>query len=143
MDRDIGDFSADAIIEAIEAKGVLEGELKGLYKSVSRPYDPNNMLDFQAELPNGRKVFVDHKAMRDFKKLAEEKGLEVGHFPSHESVAFNMGIDSVGQKTKHIPRDETGMLIQQPGFPYAESDVIHLFNFRAIKVKFRLLDKLF
>ena len=33
--------------------------------------------------------------MVDFNRLAEENGIEVGHFPSHETVAFNIGKDSV------------------------------------------------
>ena len=114
----------------IEAKGGLEAELKGMFQKLRRPDNPNNKLDFQAKLPDGTTVFVDHKQMIDFNRLAEEKGIEVGHFPSHETVAFKMGKDSVEQKGKHIPKHREGTPICIPGFPCSESDVIHLFNLK-------------
>ena len=88
-----------------------------MFQNLRRPENPNNKLDFQAELPDGTTIFLDHKEMVDFNRLAKEKGIEVGHFPSHETVAFNMGKDSVEQKGKHIPKDREGTPICIPGFP--------------------------
>lgn len=103
-----------------------------MFQKLRRPDNPNNKLDFQAKLPDGTTIFVDHKEMVDFNRLAEEKGIEVGHFPSHETVAFNMDKDSVEQKGKHIPKDREGTPICIPGFPCSASDVIHLFNLNHI-----------
>lgn len=104
------------------------GLVHSAYIFVLRPYDPENKLDFQAVLPDGRKVFINHKMMIDFKKLAKEKNVPVEDFPSHETVAFKMGKDSVKQKSKHIPVDD-GIIVQKPGFPYSPSEVYHIYNF--------------
>ena len=74
-------------------------------------------LGFQAELPNGKPIFVDHKGMIDFDILSKEKGIERSRLPSHESVAFNMGRDAIGQKGRHLRNDE---------LPTSRSDVLHL-----------------
>lgn len=66
--------------------------------------------------------------MVDFNRSAEKKGIEVGYFPSHETVAFNIGKDSIEQKGKYIPKDREGTPICIPGFSCSVSDVIHLFN---------------
>ena len=60
-------------------------------------------LDFVAQSTNsGKTIFIDHKQMIDFQALADTKGINVKHFPSHESVAFNMGKDSVKHKKKDL-----------------------------------------
>lgn len=46
--------------------------------------------------------------------------------------------DSVGQKTKHIPVED-GKLVQKSGFPYSQSDVVHLFNFNDLANKNEVL----
>lgn len=116
-----GQFDEKSIFEA---EGGLEAEVKGLFKNLRRPENPDVDLDFQAELvDSGKTVFVDHKGMIDFGSLSD-KGIDISGFPTHESVAFNMGKDSVAQKGRFIGVD--------PGIT-SESDVLHLYNFKKIR----------
>lgn len=74
-----------------EAKGCLELEASGIVKNLRRPDNPEVDLDFVAErVGSGETIFLDHKEMIDFASLAD-KGKDICTFPSHESVAFNMG----------------------------------------------------
>lgn len=62
--------------------------------------------------------------MEDFSSLEEEKGIDISHFPSHEYVAWQMGIDSVKQKEKHLGLEDG---------PTSSDEVIHLYDFDNIK----------
>ena len=53
-----------------------------------------------------------------------DKGIDISGFPSHESVAFNMGKDSVEQKGRFVGVDQG---------PTSRSDVAHLYNFKNIR----------
>ena len=107
-----------------ETEGGLEAEVKGLFKNLRRPENPDVDLDFQAELvDSGKTIFVDHKGMVDFGSLSD-KGVDISGFPSHESVAFNMGKDSVQQKRRFVGVDQG---------PTSKSDVVHLYNFKNIR----------
>lgn len=46
---------------------------------------------------SGETIFTDPKGLIDFGNLSD-KGIDISGFPSHESVAFKMGKDSVNQK---------------------------------------------
>jgi hypothetical protein len=61
--------------------------------------------------------------MIDFKSLSD-KGIDISGYPSHESVAFNMGKDSVEQKGKFIGMDQG---------PASMAEVVHLYNFENIR----------
>ena len=61
--------------------------------------------------------------MIDFESL-EDKGIDTSSYPTHESVAFNMGKDSVDQKERFIGLDEG---------PKSIDDVLHLYNFKNIR----------
>ena len=116
-----------------EANGLFEAEVRGYLRDVEPLYDPNNMLDSQATLPDGRKVFVDHKTVPDFGKMQRDKGIDISNFPKSDAVAFNIGKDSAIQKSKHIPVDKlTGETFHHPNFPMDSSEVIHLINLNDI-----------
>jgi hypothetical protein len=68
-------------------------------------------------------IFIDHKGMIDFGSLSD-KGIDISGFPSHESVAFNMGKDSVDQKGKFIGMDQG---------PASMGEVVHLYNFENLR----------
>lgn len=107
-----------------EAQGGLQSEVEGLYSNLQRPNNPKVDLDFQAtSLQTGQTIFVGHKGMIDFVSLAD-KGIDTSGFPSHESVAFNMGKDSVDQKKRFIGIDKG---------PKSRNDVLHLYDFKNIK----------
>jgi len=72
---------------------------------------------------SGETIFIDHKGMIDFGSLSD-KGIDISGFPSHESVAFNMGKDSVDQKGKFIDMDQG---------PTSIEEVVHLYNFENIR----------
>ena len=94
-----GGFDKKSIFEA---EGGLQGEVDGLYSNLRRPNNPKVDLDFEAtSLQTGQSIFVDHKGMIDFASLAD-KGIDTSSFPNHESVAFNMGKNSVDQKEQFI-----------------------------------------
>ena len=57
-------------------------------------------------------------------KNSNLKGIDISGFPSHESVAFNMGKDSVDQKGKFIGMDQG---------PASMGEVVHLYNFENIR----------
>ena len=61
--------------------------------------------------------------MIDFGSLSD-KGIDISGFPSHESVTFNMGKDSVDQKGKFIDMDQG---------PTSIEEVVHLYNFENIR----------
>ena len=93
-----------------------------------RPDNPKVDLDFVAErVGSGETIFIDHKGMIDFGSLSD-KGIDISGFPSHEtsheSVAFNMGKDSVDQKGKFIGTDQG---------PASMGEVVHLYNFENIR----------
>jgi hypothetical protein len=116
-----GKFDEKSIFEA---EGGLQGEAQGIYKNLRRPENLDVDLDFQAELvESGKTIFVDHKGMIDFGSLLD-KGVDISGFPSHESVAFNMGKDSVEQKKRFVGFDQG---------PTSISDVVHLYNFKNIR----------
>jgi len=116
-----GKFDQKSIFEA---EGGLQAEAMGLVKNLRRTENPIVDLDFQAELvDSGKTIFVDHKGMIDFGSLSD-KGVDISGFPSHESVAFNMGKDSVEQKGRFVGVDQG---------PTSRSDVVHLYNFKNIR----------
>ena len=79
-----------------ETIGGLEYELSGSVTNLRRPENSKVDLDFVAQsTASGKTIFIDHKQMIDFQTLADTKGINVENFPSHESVAFNMGKDNV------------------------------------------------
>ena len=107
-----------------EAEGGLQGEVEGLYSNLRRTNNPKVDLDFEAtSLQTGQTIFVDHKAMIDFASLAD-KGIDTSGFPNHESVAFNMGKDSVFQKERFIGFNKG---------PESRDDVLHLYNFKNMR----------
>ena len=86
--------------------------------------NPKVDLDFVAErVGSGETIFIDHKEIIDFGSLSD-KGIDIFGFLSHESVAFNMGKDSVDQKGKFIGMDEG---------PASMEEVVHLYNFGNIR----------
>ena len=72
---------------------------------------------------SGQTIFVDHKGMIDFGSLSD-RGIDTSGFPSHESVAFNMGKDSVEQKERFVGLDKG---------PSSMTEVVHLYNFQNIR----------
>lgn len=107
-----------------ETKGGLELEAKGVVNNLRRPDNPKVDLDFVAErVGSGETIFIDHKRMIDFEILSD-KGIDISGFPSHESVAFNMGKDSVKQKERFIGMDKG---------PASRGEVVHLYNFENIR----------
>ena len=116
-----GEFDEKSIFEV---EGGLQGELEGLYSDLRRTNSPKVDLDFEAtSVQTGQTIFVDHKGMIDFESL-EDKGIDTSSYPTHESVAFNMGKDSVDQKERFIGLDEG---------PKSIDDVLHLYNFKNIR----------
>nr|WPV76403.1 hypothetical protein [Naviculales sp.] len=98
-----GKFDEKSIFET---EGGLELEANGTVNNLCRPDNPKVDLDFVAErVGSGETIFIDHKGMIDFGSLSD-KGIDISGFPSHESVAFNMGKDSVDQKGKFIGMDQ-------------------------------------
>lgn len=115
-----GEFDEKSIFET---EGGLELEAKGMVNNLRRPENPKVDLDFVAERAgSGETIFIDHKGMIDFGSLSD-KGIDISGFPSHESVAFNMGKDSVDQKGKLIGIDQ-GLA--------SMAEVVHLYNFENI-----------
>ena len=107
-----------------EAEGGLQAEVEGLYSNLRRTNNPKVDLDFEAtSVQTGQTIFVDHKGMIDFASLAD-KGIDTSGFPTHESVAFNMGKDSVAQKERFIGLNKG---------PKSRDDVLHLYNFKNIR----------
>jgi hypothetical protein len=95
-----------------------------MVNNLRRPENPKVDLDFVAERAgSGETIFIDHKGMIDFGSLSD-KGIDISGFPSHESVAFNMGKDSVNQKEKFIGMDQG---------PASMAKVVHLYNFENIQ----------
>lgn len=118
-----GKFDEKSIFET---EGGLELEAKGMVNNLRRPDNPKVDLDFVAErVGSGKTIFIDHKGMIDFGSLSD-KGIDISGFPSHESVAFNMGKDSVDQKEKFIGMDQD---------PASMEEVVHLYNFENIRNK--------
>ena len=116
-----GKFDEKSIFET---EGGLELEANGMVNNLRHPNNPKVDLDFVAErVGSGETIFIDHKGMIDFGSLSD-KGIDISGFPSHESVAFNMGKDSVEQKGKFIGIDQG---------PASIAEVVHLYNFRNIR----------
>ena len=61
--------------------------------------------------------------MSDFGSLSD-KGIDISGFPSHQSVGFNMGKDSVDQKRKFIGINQGSASMGK---------VVHLYNFENIR----------
>lgn len=62
-----------------------------MYRNLRRPANPDVRLDFEAiDIKTRNLIFVDHKGMIDFGSLSDI-GIDTSSFPSHESIAFNMG----------------------------------------------------
>ena len=111
-----GKFDEKSIFKTEEG---LELEANGMVKNLRRPDNPKVDLDFVVErVGSGETIFIDHKGIIDFENLSD-KGIDISSFPSHESVAFNMGKDSVDQKGKFIDMDQGPAFIGQ---------VVHLYN---------------
>ena len=109
----------------IEAEGGLQLEVQGKINNLRRLKNPDVVdLDFMAERAgSGETIFLDHKKMIDFGSLSD-KGVDISGYPSHETVAFNMGKDSVAQKGNFLGRDQG---------PESMADVVHLYNFENIR----------
>ena len=83
-------------------------------------------LDFVIKRTNSKEtIFIDHKKMIDFDTLSDKR-IDISDFPSHERVAFNMGKDSVNQKSKFLNINQG---------PVSIAEVIHLYNFENIRNK--------
>lgn len=95
-----------------------------MVKNLRRPENPKVTLDFVAErVSSGETIFIDHSFMIDFESLSE-RGIDISRYPNHESVAFNMGKNSIRQKRKFIGMDQG---------PTSMSEVVHLYNFKNIR----------
>lgn len=105
-----------------EGKGGLKEEDEGLYTNLHRPDNKDIDLDFQVDSPEGF-TFLDHKGMVDFKNLAKKRK-DISHFPSHKTVAYNMGRD--------IP-DPKERFVGLPKGPESLDNVLHLVNFNKIR----------
>ena len=102
----------------------LELEANSMVNNLRHPDNSKFNLGFVAErVGSGETIFIDHKGMIDFGSLSD-KGIDISGFPSHESVAFNMGKDSVDQKGKFIGMDQG---------PASMGEVVHLYNFENIR----------
>ena len=109
-----------------ETKGGLELEANGTVNNLRRPDNPKVDLDFMAERVGSEEtIFIDHKGMIDFGTLSN-KGIDITNFPTHETVAFNMGKNSVAQKRRFIGMNKG---------PVCMEEVIHLYNFENIRDK--------
>lgn len=109
----------------METAEVLELQDKGLVNNLRRPDNPHVDLDFVAErVSSGETIFIDHKRMIDFGSLSD-KEIDICGYPSHETVAFDMGKKSVDQKKKFIGMDKG---------PASMEEVVHLYiyNFENI-----------
>lgn len=107
-----------------EAKGGLQAEGLKMYKNLSRPSNPDVKLDFEAnDIKTGRRIFVDHKGMIDFRSLTDQ-GKDISSFPSHETVAYRIGRGIPGQKERFI-----GL----PQGPESVDEVLHLVDFDRIR----------
>jgi len=104
-----------------EVQGGLQLEAQGLISNLRRIKSSNAELDFKCELVKTQKtIFLDHKGMIDFNQLAIGKNADVSNFPTHESVAFNMGKSSIAQKERFLSF-ENG--------PNSTLEVFHVYNF--------------
>ena len=107
-----------------ETEGSLELEAKGIVNNLRRPDNPKVDLDSVAErVGSWETIVIAHKGMIDFGSLSD-KGIDISGFPSHESVAFNMGKDGINQKGKFIGMDQG---------PASMEEVVHLYNFENIR----------
>ena len=92
--------------------------------NLRRQKNPEVKLDFIAErLDSGKTICIDHKGMIDFGSLVDE-GIDIRDFPDHQTVAFNMGRDSIEQKNEYLGRDQG---------PASMEEVVHLYNFEKIR----------
>ena len=104
-----------------EVQGGLQLEAQGIISNLRRIKNSNAELDFKCELVKTQEtIFLDHKGMIDFNQLAIDKNTDVSYFPTHESVAFNMGKSSIAQKERFLGF-ENG--------PNSTSEVFHVYNF--------------
>lgn len=95
-----------------------------MVNNLRRPDNPKVKLDFVAKLVGlGETIFIDHKEMIDFGSLSD-KEIDIASYPSHESVAFNMGKNSVKQKGRFIGMDQG---------PTSMGEVVHFYNFENIR----------
>jgi hypothetical protein len=119
-----GKFDQKSIYRSTD--GGLQLEVTGVVKNLRRPDNPKVDLDFVAQrASSGETIFIDQKGMIDFVSLAD-KGIDISHFPSHESVAFDMGKKSVEQKARFIGLDQG---------PASMQEVLHVYNFDKIHNK--------
>ena len=68
-------------------------------------------------------MLVEHKGMIDFQSL-KEQGKDTSYFPSHEKVAYNIGLSIPVQK---------GQYVGVPNGVKSAEDVLHLVNFDKIR----------
>lgn len=116
-----GKFDEKSIFETT---GGLKLEAKGVIRNLRGPENRKVDLDFMAErVGSGKTIFVDHKGMIDFGSLLD-KGIDISGFPSHETVVFRMGRDSVEQKQDFIGLDKG---------PASMEEVVHLYDFEKIR----------
>jgi len=95
-----------------------------MVNNLRRPDNLKVKLDFMAKhFGSGETIFIDHKGMIDFGSLVD-KGIDIRGFPDHQTVAFNMGKDSVDQKIRHLGLDQG---------PASMEEVVHLYNFEKIR----------
>lgn len=92
-------------------------------RNLNNPKSNNPALGGAGRIGSVKTIFLDHKRMIDFGKLAES-GIDTSGFPSHEKVTFDMGKDSVKQKLNYIGFDQG---------PKSKEEVIHIYNFEDIR----------
>jgi len=121
VNQETGAIDAKSIIEA---KGGMQVEGQRMYNNLRRPTNPDVRLDFQAtDIQTGNRIFVDIKTMIYFQSLVDQ-GINISGFPSHETVAYNMGKKIPEQKERFIGR---------PQGPKSASEVLHVVNFDQIR----------
>jgi len=89
-----------------------------------RSDSPKVDLDFVAELvDSGKTIFIDDKRMIHLRGLSD-KGVDISSSSSQESVALNIGKDSIDQKERFIGmnQDLTSMY-----------EALRLYNFKNIR----------
>ena len=89
-----------------------------------RSDNPKVDLNFAAERVGlGKTIFIDDKRIINLRGLSD-KGIDISSFPSHESVALNIGKDSIDQKERFIGMNQ---------YLTSMYEALHLYNFENIR----------
>jgi hypothetical protein len=104
---------------------LIDEKLQSIYDLISSNPEITSQYVTKAILPihDMLESMDENKGMIDFGSLSDKR-IDISSFPSHESVAFNMGKDSVDQKGKFIGTDQG---------PASMGEVVHLYNFENIR----------